>query len=609
MTPILTRPAPFVKIIYTRIHKRLRKVHRSREGYVVESAEDLRARLRRIDGRGYKAYKDLAGSYSYDNFTLFVDHVQGDPFATPSRVRVRVRNDLARFPLEHIREPVRRAGLEDYLARKTAMAIREHAKGHRGTGKSGLIAIQRCGQEILQRTATVAREDYVECRLSIGLPAAGRTVLAAQAEAMFFQEIPEIVRQSLFSDRYDLTDLATHVDLVEDQVFLQTKLKELGLVTFLADGSVLPRESGVSDRPLSGSRVVPLASPPSLRSTISLPNRGPVTGTALPEGITLIVGGGYHGKTTVLRAIERGIYGHVPGDGRELVATREDAVKIRAEDGRSVAQVNISPFITNLPFMKDTWRFSTEDASGSTSQAANIVEAVELGTSVLLIDEDTSATNFMIRDERMQELVAKEKEPITPFIDKARMLYRDLGISSIIVIGGAGDYFDIADAVLMMDEYRPLEVTAQAKAIAAQHADERRFEGGESFGELSTRIPLKKSLNPTDRGKVRVKRLAGKQIQFGRDVIDLSLVEQLVDDNQTRAIADALLYAYNNLIDDRSTLRSIVESITAHLQTHGLDILSAYEGHPGEYALPRSHEIAAAFNRLRSLTVAQVETS
>lgn len=569
------------------------------------SARDLKAKLVRIDGRGYKAYKDLAGLYDWDDFSLFVDYVQGDPFATPSRIRIRAPQNISRFPRQHIEDPVRNVALCDYIARQAASSIRQNVKGNRGTGKSGLISVQRCGQEILQRTAAVANKEHIEVRLSIGLPAAGRTILGQEAEPMFFQELPLIAKDSLFFESYDLEDLDSHIQLFEDHAFLKEKLQERKIVAFLADGSILPRESGISDRPLASNKAVPLKPPPALRTKMTLPNRGDIVGLAIPEGVTLIVGGGYHGKTTLLRAIERGIYGHVPGDGRELVAARENAVKIRAEDGRRVEKVNIAPFISNLPFTKDTQAFSTDDASGSTSQAANIIEAVELGTSLILMDEDTSATNFMIRDERMQELVAKAKEPITPFIDKARMLFEEMGISSIIVIGGSGDYFDIADTVIMMDEYHPHEVTDQAKTIAAKHAVKRRFEGGETFGDITARRPLRSTLDPDLRGRTRVKGMGLGRIQFGRELIDLSLVEQLVDENQTRAIADILLYARDHVVDDEKTLAHVVETVVAEISRKGLDILSAYPGHPGEYARPRAQEIGAAFNRLRSLKVNQ----
>eukprot|EP00438_Fugacium_kawagutii_P004327 Skav220059 [mRNA] locus=scaffold1709:61262:63212:- [translate_table: standard] len=205
--------------------------------------------------------------------------------------------------------------------------------------------------------------------------------------------------------------------------------------------------------------------------SITLPHAGTVTGMGITRGVSVIVGGGFHGKSTLLHALQLGIYNKVPGDGREHVVCEPSAVKIRAEDGRSVKCTDISPFINNLPFgklavmgtmalWKATTEFSTGDASGSTSQAANIIEALEVGAMSLLVDEaprrqtdDTCATNFMIRDEKMKALVAPDKEPITAFVRKVRPLFEELGVSTILVVGGSGDFFTVADAVIMMDEW------------------------------------------------------------------------------------------------------------------------------------------------------------
>jgi predicted ABC-class ATPase len=338
-----------------------------------------------------------------------------------------------------------------------------------------------------------------------------------------------------------------------------------------------------------------------------LPNRGKISGMGIPEGVTLIVGGGYHGKSTLLNALSLGVYNHIPGDGRELVVSHPKVVKIRAEDGRRIEKVNISPFISNLPFGRDTDAFSTEDASGSTSQAANIIESVEIGGQVLLIDEDTSATNFMIRDHRMQELVAKKKEPITPFIDKVRQLHRELGLSTILVIGGSGDYFDVADLVICMEEYLPRDATEQARGIAARYRAERRAEGGKSFGRISDRRPLGGSLDPRRGGKsVKIGARGMQAIQFGLQNIDLSAVEQLVDVSQTRAIGDAVYFA-SRYMDGNRTLKEIVHLVMAEVNRKGLDVLSPFSsvGSPafGDYAWFREIELAAALNRLRTLEV------
>ncbi len=559
--------------------------------------------LKRIDGKGYKAYKDLVGAYDFVDFTLFIDHVQGDPFAPPSRIRVRVDMERAAFPKELWTTKPRRVGLQDYLSRQVAAQIKNNVGGVRGTGKSGLILIDSGGQEILERTALVIRPQYVEARLSIGLPAFGRKIAGALALKMFTEELPKIIKSSLIYTNVAADEALAFVQLKEDQQFIREELVRRRLVSFIANGSILPRESGVSQKPMKGG-AVPFEAPAELTVELNLPNRGLIKGMGIPEGVTLIVGGGYHGKSTLLKAVERGVYDHISGDGREFVITRHDAVKIRAEDGRRIEKVDISPFINNLPFGKNTSAFCTDDASGSTSQAANIIEALEIGTSLLLLDEDTSATNFMIRDARMQALVAKDKEPITPFVDKIRQLYREMGVSTVLVMGGSGDYFDVADLVIMMDEYKPLVVTDKAREIARERPTNRRPEGGPQFGRIKGRVPLRQGFRPGLGGKTKVEAKGLSTIVFGSTAIDLSFLEQLVDASQTRAIADLILYLSRKYVDNQRPLAHLLQAVYDEVEEKGLDVISPFSGrHPGDYAMPRRQEVAGAINRLRTLMV------
>jgi len=420
---------------------------------------------------------------------------------------------------------------------------------------------------------------------------------------MFLQEIPAIVQRALVSQHVRSADLQRHVEVAEDQEVLRQALTAKHLVAFVANGAVLPRRSGVDDRPLTATateQVVPFQAPPSLEVEFELPNRGKITGLGIPEGVTVIVGGGFHGKSTLLRALERGVYNHIPEDGREYVVTIPAACKIRAEDGRRIECVNITPFINHLPFGQDTSQFSTDNASGSTSQAANIMEAVEIGSQLLLIDEDTSATNFMIRDERMQELVAKAKEPITPFVDKVRQLYHEYGVSTILVMGGSGDYFDVADTVIMLDAYTPQDVTARVKEVLVKHQTQRQAEGGAHFGPVAERAPKVVSFDAS-RGqrdvKIDVKGL--HTLIYGTTTLDLSGLEQLVDPSQTRAIGDIMLYYAQNYAGQAQTLREGLTHVFETLDQRGLDLLSSRK--LGHYARPRIFEVAAAINRLRTL--------
>lgn len=566
------------------------------------TGNDLQRILNRIDGRGYKAYQEIEGIYECGPYVLFIDHAQGDPFAPPSRVRIRVPQKVAGFSPSLFSNPSRRIALEDFLTRAFGEAIRGEVQGRRGTGKSGLVAIDTPGQEVLPRTSMRVDAQAVEARFVVGLPAAGRMVLGRQAIEIFAQEIPTLASRSLYSKNLDQKLLLRHIQVVEDQDALRALLPSRSLVAFLANGSLLPRQSGVDDRPLTRGAVL-LQSPPEMEVTLELPNAGPIQGMGLPEGITLIGGGGFHGKSTLLGALERGVYNHIPGDGREYVVTRSDAVKIRAEDGRYVEKVDISPFINHLPFGQDTVGFSTENASGSTSQAANILEALEVGCRLLLIDEDTSATNFMIRDVRMQRLVSKEKEPITPFIDQVGALYRDLGVSTLLVMGGSGDYFDVAHRVIVMDEYRPRDVTDRVREILQEFPSARRPEGNERFGPIRGRRPLPEGFDPSrGRREVKIDAKGLRTILFGEEVIDLSCVEQLVDCSQTRAIGQLIYHFSQHFARSGPDLYTGLRRLFEQIEEKGLEGIAPFL--VGNYALPRLQEVAAAVNRLRTLRVA-----
>jgi predicted ABC-class ATPase len=582
---------------------------------VPQSAEDLRRVLRRIDGRGYKAYRDIRGAWTLGRVTLHVDHVQGDPFAAPSRLRLRVPVEAAGFPAELQTGPVRRLALEDFLVRAAARAAAGGVR--RGSGKSGALFVDAGGQQVIERTAAVVTPEFVELRLQAGLPAAGRRVLGREAEALLCQDMPDLADEALLFESHDPEAIRRFVEGVENQEHLRALLPEHGLVAFVGDGAVLPRESGASDRPLRGPDVVPFRSPDSLRVELPLCNpvdtpEGPretVTGMGVPRGVTLIVGGGYHGKSTLLQALERAVHPHVPGDGREWVVSDRALAKVRAEDGRRVEQVDISAFIDNLPQGRSTTAFSSDDASGSTSQAANIVEAVEAGASGLLLDEDTSATNFMVRDARMQALVHKEHEPITPFVERVRELYERLGVSTVLVMGGCGDYFEAADTVVTMREFQPSETTEEARRVAAEHPSGRRVEAAEPLASVTERVPQAQSFDASrGRREVKIDAKGRDLVLFGSDPIDLRCVEQLVEVSQTRAVGHAIHLAAIRFMDGEATLREVVEQLEALFDAEGLDALDPFHRpghHPGNFARPRGLEVAAGINRLRTLRMRQ----
>ena len=555
-----------------------------------------------LDGRGYKAYKSLRGAYAFPRFTLYLDHIQGDPFAAPTAARVIIPQAQAAFPRLLTEHPARQVGLAHYLAERFAAAARRFSRP-RGTGHSGHIRIAAVGQQMLRRTALRVTPQAVEARFTVGLPAAGRRILGHEAAALLLEDLPQVVAASLFYAAVDPAQAQAYAFAAEDAEALRAMLEPRGWVAFLAEGSLLPRRSGVDDRPLPDG--VPLTVPPSLRAEVTLPHAGRVAGLAIPQGVTLVVGGGFHGKSTLLRALEYGIYNHKPGDGRERVVSHPATVKIRAEDGRAVTGVDISGFIRDLPDGRPTDFFHTTNASGSTSQAAATMEALELGARVLLIDEDTAATNFMIRDRRMQALVRKDKEPITPFIDRVRELYTQHGVSTVLVIGGSGDYLDEADTVIWMDAYHPRDATTAARAVAAQFPTGRVRE---AHGALPTprRAPLPGSVQAAQGRKAAVvKAPTADTLRLGRHTVDLRAVTQLVDPAQTRAIGRALVYAQARYFDGRRSLAEVAARLLDDITAHGLEVLAPTPYPPGDLAEFRAFEWAAAFNRLRTAQVAR----
>ena len=565
----------------------------------MKSSEDLRIKLKSIDRRGYPAYKDLKGQYDFGSYILSIDHVQGDPFAAPSRLSIQVPAGKAGFPSAYYDTYAKRITLQDHLTRLFAAEISSGSRQANGSGKSGLLAVSHCGQEILERTACRIEKGAVTLRFEAGFPAHGRTIDARELEKMLFAILPGCVTDSLFYSRIDQKRLKEAIELCEDQQYIRAQLPVLGLCAFVANGSILPRQSGISDRPMKDA--IPFRSPASLEVTLALPHRGPVTGMGIPRGITLFVGGGYHGKSTVLQALQNAVYNHIGGDGRELVIADASAWKLRSEDGRSISGVDISPFIRHLPGKKDTRKFSSEDASGSTSQAANLMESMESGSTLLLIDEDTSATNFMIRDRLMQEVVAAEEEPIVPFIERVRSLYEDFGISSIIVAGSSGSYFHVADTIIQMKEYVPFDITVQAKEAATAYPVFSIQEA--AFPAYSDKRCPRPNAALKKEERLKLKAMGTSELLLGRDGVELRYLEQLRDSEQTMALAYLLKYLELKEMDGRKTMQELADRMKELLDKNGLEGLFEHGDVRASLARPRRQEILACVNRYRKLYV------
>lgn len=565
----------------------------------MKTSEDLKQILERIDHRGYPAYKDTRGAYQFGTYILGIDHVQGDPFAAPSRLHIQVAGRAARIPGNLYDSKCKKMAVADYLLRNFAKQLERYSFQAHGSGKSGIIQVTRCGQEVLERTACEIEEKTgnIIVRFEVGFPARGRTIQVGELIKILYQYLPACVEKALYYKNIDQNAVKRAAELAVDQEYIREQLKKEGLIAFVADGSILPRESGVSQRPMKDA--VPFVSPDSMKVTMKLPYKGVLTGMGIRKGITLVVGGGYHGKSTLLKALESGVYPHIAGDGREYVVTDDTAMKIRAEDGRSIRHTDISMFINDLPNGKDTYAFDTEDASGSTSQAANVIESMEAGTQVFLIDEDTSATNFMVRDELMQQVICRDMEPITPFIERVRDLYQEYGISTVMVAGSSGAYFQIADQIIQMDKYVPREITELAKKAASDYPALKFPE--EKPEQPSFDRKVRKNPGIRQKGRVKLKTMGCDAVMIGHETIDLRYVEQLVDSEQLNTLGQIVRFLEEEIFDGRKTLGQAIEQVENVLDKKGLAGVCEGNTVPGNLARPRIQEIYACMNRYRKL--------
>ena len=589
--------------------------------------------LESIDRKGYPAYKDTRGAYDFGDYTLSIDHVQGDPFASPSKLSVFIPHSRVAYPASFFDASYTKRALEDYMVRQFSQEIAKYNFKAKGSGKSGLISTSRPGPEILSRTACDCGPKGITARFEAGFPANGRTINSGELIRILFDFLPRCVKTVFYFKNRPAGEVKKICDLAEDQHFIREQLAQLGLVSFVANGSILPRESGISSRPMKGS--VPFLSPKSMEITLDLPHHGPITGMGLKQGITLIVGGGYHGKSTLLKALEAGVYDHIAGDGREYVITDQTAMKLRAEDGRSIQNVDISLFINDLPNGRDTHSFSTEDASGSTSQAAAVVEGIEAGSRVFLIDEDTSATNFMVRDDLMQKIISRDQEPITPFIERARDLYEKAGISTIMVAGSSGAYFYIADTILQMDCYKPHDITEKTKAFCAGYGAEpitsapgfilppkgrklsekkavssaplskgsfsQETQGQKPFGRGGHAGPRGRDSRSGREDRIKVKVFGKDSIQIDRSPVDLRFVEQLIDPEQTNTLSQILRYCVEHQLLDRFPLTQAAEILLKEMEKGGIAAIGDSSYAACGMAMPRVQEIFACLNRYRNV--------
>ena len=559
----------------------------------------LYQKIRVFDGKSYGLYRSLADkAWDFGDFTLEFLHVQGDPFAPASRILVTAPLQTLGYGGEWSSTFERKLAISDYLLRKLSDNVKE-----RFPDKNAAIEVEAPGPEMLVRNALWVDNGTLRASLAVHLPGEGRKIQAELAAEILTMTLPDLLSASLYRTPEHLAGIEKSFQTLETRRAILEALPKRGLVAFVPDGAVLPRESGLSERPLSGA--VPFETPEELAVTFDIGGKT-LRGMGIPKGVTVITGGAYHGKSTLLEALVRSVYPHVPGDGREGIVVEESAFRVGVEDGRHVRGTDLSSMVRDLPGGVSTKNFSTEKASGSTSEAANLLEAMEMGSKTFLIDEDSSAVNFLIRDRRVRALLGDDREPLIPLTDRIRT-FVDMGFSFILVAGACGDFLSLADNIVVMAEYKAECGNAKARELfgACDMAKPSEQYSGVSTAAVSLPAPrvfdeFVKPLLPKVRPasaverQVKVKLNGDSLLQVGLLTADVSKCGLLVDKSQRLGAGYLALNLCQN--PEESPLREIADKLCEKIRNVGFRNLS--QGMSRPMSLPRPVDIVAALLRM-----------
>lgn len=578
----------------------------------------LYQKIRSLQGKNYGLYKSLADrSWDFGDFVLEFLHVQGDPYAPASRVMIKASLLMLGFPSEWGGAFERRLALSDYLYRRLSALVRE-----KYPDRDAAVVFDTAGPEMLVRNALWVDNGELRACLQVRLPGDGRKIQAEAAAEILTMVLPDLVSAALYNSGESKPDgvepeLVEHYRVLAERKEILSQLEERGLCAFVPDGAVLPRASGLSELPME--RAVPFVAPEEMAVTL-VANGREIRGMGIPKGITMISGGAFHGKSTLLQALTKSVYPHIPGDGREGIVVSESAVRVGVEDGRSVRGTDLSQFVRDLPGGISTKNFTTACASGSTSEAANLMEAMEAGSDVFLIDEDSSAVNFLIRDVRVRKLLGDDREPLIPLTDRIREIK---GRSFILVAGACGDFLDLADNIIVMASYKAECARINGKNVAAGLGDSAV---GSAVGNVAKIVPglpafvepvcrdfaeyvkpLLPSLRPASavERQVKVKISGDTLLQIGFLVSDTSKAGALVDKQQRFGAGFMLLNlcqnaASNNDTNGESVKATIMERINVLCEKiKNVGFRNLPQGLSREMSLPRPIDIACVLYRLR----------
>jgi predicted ABC-class ATPase len=562
--------------------------------------------LAEIDGQPFSEYEKLLGDFDFARFVVKFPRLDVSAGADDPVFTVRVPQSIAELPGHLFDSPIRRTALEDLLTRNLAGQAAKIARFNESGLARRNVLVAEPGQKILPRTSVIVTKEYVEACLRIALPYKvfrtegaedPRLVDAEMARKVFFEDLPEIISSGLLCCNLNLSETEHFVDTMEDADRVRQTLPTLGMVSFVGEGSLLARQ-WQSDEP-DFEKIALFEVDEDAQTEVEVPNAGSLKGLGVPAGLTVVVGDLANGRKDFMDAVAAGVYNHVPGDGREHVVTVSDAVQVAVDYGRSIQEVNLTPFCTEADGC-DPSSYSTSSADAFLSQAAATIEALEVGARVLVVDEHSSAPAFLTTDARVSQLLGET--PRASLAQRARQMVDELGVS--IVVGGenlVAEYIPVADTVLKVEDYQVTDITDKAKALNLEVPPEAPAVNLESMLARSRWIMPSSIDASVGRLDQVIDAIDEATIQFGRSTIELDGVQQVADDSQLLTIGLLLYYAKLRYMQEGYPLREMLDMIDRDLSSEGLGTIS--RDPRGDLARPRRYELAAALNRLRTFRV------
>ncbi len=532
------------------------------------SEEVLRKTLKNADGKPFAKYKGIQNVFSLEGFEISFDEVQNDR-SGHTYARVRVPLKAAGFPEDVYGTPSRKVAFRDLVARRFWESARTRARSPIPKTDGGEGYMPRPGQEILDRGCVAVTEYSLEARFSLDLPSTGGKVNASATEELVFGRIAGIVSDSMLFSAYKLSKMYNHVFTAENADFIRGNLGSRGLAAFVAEGSVLPRRE---DDMAPMIDAVPFSCDAAASVEFEVPNGDPVRGWGVPEGFTALVGPSRHGKSVLADAVFAGVYNHIPGDGREYVVSVPDAVYVMAEEGRPVTSDDMSSFISPAPGL-DPSKFDSARASSPASEFAAVAEAMELGSSLVVVDEGYSNPS-VIRKGYLSE-------------DSAYISLSEAGGAmgragtSMLMVTGDESAVRHADSVFLVKDFKvsPVKVEMVLEECVVKAPEPR--------------CPVSKNMSfEKGRKDLSVSAPSVRAVEIGSLRIEVPTAA-FFDMSQTRAAADAVL-AMKDGMDGSKTLAELcseaVESLKASDSEDG-NVSCAY------HAYPRPIDVAAVVNR------------